>query len=68
MFLPANRTRSITIDSVDRYGKPQRIKAEGWLARVFQHEIDHLDGKLYIDIAKDVWEAKPEDEEDGVAE
>lgn len=63
-----DRHEKITIDSVDRYGKPQRIKAEGWLARVFQHEIDHLDGKLYIDIAKDVWEAKPEDEEDGVAE
>jgi len=63
-----DRHEKITIDSLDRHGKPQRIKAEGWLARVFQHEIDHLDGKLYIDIAKDVWEARPEDEEDGVAE
>jgi peptide deformylase len=59
-----DRFEKITIDSLDRNGKPQRIKAEGWLARVFQHEIDHLDGKLYIDIAKDVWEVRPEDEDD----
>ena len=59
-----DRFEKITIDSLDRYGKKQRIKAEGWLARVFQHEIDHLDGRLYIDIAKDVWEVHPEDEDD----
>lgn len=59
-----DRFEKITIDSLDRYGKPQRIKAEGWLARVFQHEIDHLDGKLYIDIAKEVWEVRPEDQDD----
>jgi peptide deformylase len=39
------------------------VKAKGWQARVFQHEIDHLDGRLYIDIATDVWKAK--DAEDG---
>jgi len=33
------------------------IKAQDWLARVFQHEIDHLDGRLYIDIAEEVWKA-----------
>jgi peptide deformylase len=59
-----DRFEKVTIDSLDRHGKPQRIKAEGWLARVFQHEIDHLDGRLYIDIAKDVWEIRPEDEDD----
>jgi len=59
-----DRFEKITIESLDRNGKPQRIKAEGWLARVFQHEIDHLDGRLYIDIAKEVWEVRPEDEDD----
>ncbi len=59
-----DRFEKITIESLDRHGKRQRIKAEGWLARVFQHEIDHLDGRLYIDIAKDVWEVRPEDEDD----
>jgi len=59
-----DRFEKITIESLDRHGKPQRIKAEGWLARVFQHEIDRLDGRLYIDIAKEVWEVRPEDEDD----
>jgi peptide deformylase len=56
-----DRFETITLKGYDRYGKPLRIKADGWLARVFQHEIDHLDGRLYIDIAKKVWEPK-EDE------
>ena len=59
------RYESVVIKGLDRHGKPIRIKAKGWLARVFQHEIDHLDGRLYIDIAIRVWEAKPEDEESG---
>lgn len=56
-----DRHEKITVTGLDRYGKAFRIKATGWLARVFQHEIDHLNGQLYIDIAKDVWEARPED-------
>jgi peptide deformylase len=32
-----------------------KIKATGWLARIFQHEIDHLNGILFIDRAKKVW-------------
>lgn len=56
------RHEKITVNALDRHGKPLRVKASGWLARVFQHEMDHLDGRLYIDIAKDVWEPKPEDE------
>jgi peptide deformylase len=57
-----DRHEKITVNAQDRHGKAMRIKASGWLARVFQHEIDHLNGRLYIDIAKDVWEPKPEDE------
>ncbi len=56
-----DRHEIVVITGLDRYGKPTRIKAKDWLARVFQHEIDHLDGQLYIDIATDVW--KPEDRE-----
>jgi peptide deformylase len=59
-----DRHEKIAIKGLDRYGKPVRIKAHGWLARVFQHEIDHLDGQLYIDIAKDVWRATREDEDE----
>jgi len=58
-----DRHEKITVDGLDRNGKKIRVKASGWLARVFQHEIDHLDGRLYIDIAKDVWEPREEDEE-----
>jgi peptide deformylase len=57
-----DRHEKVTIKGQDRYGKPLRIKAEGWQARVFQHEIDHLDGRLYIDIASEVWQAEPEEE------
>lgn len=64
-----DRHEKVTVKGQDRDGKPMRAKADGWLARVFQHEIDHLDGRLYIDIAKEVWEVKPEDlEEQGEAE
>ncbi len=58
-----DRHENAIIKGLDRQGNPIRIKANGWLARVFQHEIDHLEGRLYIDIAKDVWKARPEDEE-----
>jgi peptide deformylase len=61
-FGRVDRHEKITIQGLDRQGKPQRIKAQGWLARVFQHEIDHLDGQLDIDIASEVWQAGQEDE------
>ncbi|MBZ0287762.1 MAG: peptide deformylase [Anaerolineae bacterium] len=57
-----DRHESVLIKGQDRQGKPVRIRAKGWLARVFQHEMDHLDGQLYIDIAKEVWKAKDDDE------
>lgn len=43
------RFDAITVKAVDMDNKPVRIKAEGYLARVFQHEIDHLDGILFTD-------------------
>lgn len=51
-----NVERSMRVDlrGFDRYGKPLRIQATGLLARVFQHEVDHLNGKLFLDKAKDV--------------
>lgn len=56
------RHQTITVKGLNRHGKPVRIKAEGWLARIFQHEIDHLDGILYTDRAENVWIPKPEEE------
>jgi peptide deformylase len=57
-----DRHEALTIKGLDRYGKPIRVKAKGWLARVFQHEMDHLEGRLYIDIAKEIWKPTPEEE------
>jgi peptide deformylase len=54
------RHAAIQIKGLNRHGKPLKIKAEGWLARIFQHEIDHLNGVLFPDRAARVW--KPEDE------
>ena len=43
------RAASILVEALDREGKPLRIEAEGLLAIVLQHEIDHLNGILFID-------------------
>lgn len=43
------RPTEITISGQDASGEPIRIEAEGLLARVFQHEVDHLDGVLILD-------------------
>ena len=43
------RYRKVTVKGLDRDGNPIEVQARGLLARVFQHEIDHLDGILYID-------------------
>lgn len=43
------RAAAITCSGVDLNGEPVRFEAEGLLARIFQHETDHLDGTLYID-------------------
>ncbi len=56
------RSRQITIVGQDKTGKPAKIKAWGLLARVFQHEMDHLSGKLFIDRAKNVHEVPPDED------
>jgi peptide deformylase len=43
------RARAVTVEALDHRGAPVTIKATGWYARILQHEIDHLDGMLYID-------------------
>ncbi len=43
------RYASILVEGVDREGRPLQLEAEGMLAIVLQHEIDHLNGKLFID-------------------
>ena len=43
------RREQVTVEGLNEEGDPVRLKVAGYLARVFQHEIDHLDGILYTD-------------------
>ena len=49
-----DRYDKITVKALDKYNKKKIIKAEGFLARILQHEIDHLDGHLFIEKASDI--------------
>ncbi len=60
-FGNVQRHVTVTVRGQDRHGKLIRIKARDWLARVFQHEIDHLDGVLFIDRASEIWRPRAED-------
>lgn len=44
------RARKVTIKAQDRFGQPFEMTAEGLLCECFQHEIDHLNGKLFVDL------------------
>ena len=58
-----DRAERITVKGMDADGKAIRIKADGWLARIFQHEIDHLNGILMMDRANRLYTV--EEGEDG---
>ncbi len=51
---PVERVYRLVLAGQDQNGKKVKIKAWGLLARVFQHEVDHLDGKLFIDRSKEL--------------
>ena len=46
---PTTRADHAVVTAVDRRGRPVRVSGRGFLARALQHELDHLDGKLYVD-------------------
>lgn len=67
------RARRVRVDCLNKNGQPWTIEASGWYARILQHEIDHLHGKLYIDrmysrslmkmeTLQQVWKGKSMDE------
>ncbi|MCB8980847.1 MAG: peptide deformylase [Ardenticatenaceae bacterium] len=76
------RAYAVRVRAQDRRGKPVKLRLRGWTARIFQHEIDHLNGVLYIDKLTDrenFWtdeeyyemrqaEAEAEDSEEDVEE
>lgn len=51
---PVVRSRKLTIKAIDENGESVKIRAKGLLARVIQHEMDHLNGKLFIDKAEKI--------------
>jgi peptide deformylase len=56
-----DRFTQIIVRGKNRRGQPVHYNINGWLARIFQHEIDHLDGILFTDRAIHVW--KPKEDE-----
>lgn len=44
-----SRWQAVNVSGVDAEGRPVALKLTGWPARIMQHELDHLDGTLYID-------------------
>ena len=55
------RAFAVTVKGLNRHGQPMKVKAKGWLARIFQHEIDHLNGVVFTDKATRIWKPQPED-------
>jgi peptide deformylase len=49
IFEDVARSARVTISGQDEHGQPIELEAEGYLARALQHEVDHLDGVLFID-------------------
>jgi peptide deformylase len=43
------RSLEITVRAQDRFGEPFEMQAEGYMAKCIQHELDHLDGKIFLD-------------------
>jgi len=56
VFGQVKRHKKLTVRYLDSDGKSQQLEAEGFFARVIQHEVDHLNGVLFIDKAKDLRE------------
>jgi peptide deformylase len=55
------RSEKATVRAYDEHGKVFELGGKGLLAQIFQHETDHLDGILFIDKAKEVFEVSPEE-------
>jgi peptide deformylase len=61
------RAESVTVKGRDRNGKEIRIKGEGLLAQALQHEVDHINGVVYVDHLEsmdNLYKAEPEDDDE----
>jgi peptide deformylase len=57
------RFEEVHVKGLNRHGQPMKIRAKGWLARIFQHEVDHINGVIFTQRAKRVWKPETEEEE-----
>ena len=55
------RPNKVKVEYRDRMGKKHKLTAEGFFARAVCHELDHLDGILYTDIAEELYDLPPEE-------
>ncbi len=65
------RYTEVRVEGQTRHGDKFRMRFEGWMARIFQHEIDHLNGVLFTDHIDDpekIWSVTPGEEEAAEAE
>ncbi|HEX2698071.1 MAG TPA: peptide deformylase [Anaerolineales bacterium] len=60
------RFSKVQVKGLNRRGQPTKVNAEGWLARIFQHEIDHVNGIVYPDRAVRVWKPQADEDEEMV--
>ncbi len=67
VFGKVKRSKNITLVYYDRLGKKIKQSVKGLMARVMQHEIDHLDGILFIDKAVEIENAKSKSQNEKVA-
>ncbi len=49
IYEEVRRAQRVRVRALDEHGRPLELFAEGYLARAFQHEVDHLDGVLFVD-------------------
>lgn len=61
LYGKVKRSDKVTVEAYDEKGKKFTRHGSGLWAQIFQHEIDHLDGVLFIDKAKDLTEMRPKD-------
>lgn len=63
LFGDVERAAKIRVEYTSRFNKKKTLEAEGLLGRCIQHELDHLDGQLFIDIAKNITKGRKKTEE-----
>jgi peptide deformylase len=67
LFGDVERANIAVVEGINENGEKVKITGQGFLARIFQHEMDHLDGKLFIDKADSTtlhWVMPGQDEEE----